>query len=96
LKDPVAVEGKPVLPKGTLVEGHLETIPARRMMRRGPLRMAFHRIKLPDGTVQPARFELSSTESDSAKTDRGNRPSHREQETFGNSTEWYGSGGKAG
>jgi hypothetical protein len=69
LKDPVAVEGKPVLPKGTLVEGHLETIPARRMMRRGPLRMAFHRIKLPDGTVQPARFELSSTESDSAKTE---------------------------
>jgi hypothetical protein len=69
LEDPVAVEGKPVLPKGTLVEGHLETIPARRMMRRGALRMVFDRIKLPDGTVQPARFELSSTESDSAKTD---------------------------
>jgi hypothetical protein len=28
LKDPVAVEGKPVLSKGTLVEGHPETIPA--------------------------------------------------------------------
>jgi hypothetical protein len=69
LEDPVAVEGKPVLPKGTLVEGHLETIPARRMMRRGALRMVFDRIKLPDGTVQPARFELSSTESNSAKTD---------------------------
>jgi hypothetical protein len=27
-----------------------------------------NRIKLPDGTVQPARFELSSTESNSAKT----------------------------
>jgi len=26
---------KPVLPKGTLVEGHLETSPARRPMRRG-------------------------------------------------------------
>ena len=51
------------------MEGHLETIPARRMMRRGALRMIFDRIKLPDGTVQPARFELSSTESDSAKTD---------------------------
>jgi hypothetical protein len=44
LEDPVAVEGKPVLPKGT--------------------------IKRPDGTVQRARFELSSTESDSAKTAR--------------------------
>jgi hypothetical protein len=69
LEDPVEVDGKPVLPKGTLVEGHLETIPARRMMRRGALRMVFDRVKLPDGTVQPARFELSSTESDAAKTD---------------------------
>ena len=69
LEDPVEVDGKPVLPKGTLVEGHLETTPARRMMRRGALRMVFDRIKLPDGTVQPARFELSSTESDSARTD---------------------------
>ncbi len=69
LEDPVEVDGKLVLPKGTLVEGHLETIPARRMMRRGALRMLFDRIKLPDGTVQPARFELSTTESDAAKTD---------------------------
>jgi hypothetical protein len=69
LEEPVAMDGKPVLPKGTLVEGHLETIPARRMMRRGALRMVFDRIKLPDGTVRPARFELSATESDSAKTD---------------------------
>ena len=69
LEDPVELEGKPVLPRGTLVEGHLETISARRMMRRGSLRMIFDRIKLPDGTVQPARFELSSTESEAAKTD---------------------------
>ncbi len=69
LEDPVAVDGNAVLPLGTLVEGHLETIPARRMMRRGALRMVFDRIKLPDGTVQPARFELSSTESNAAKTD---------------------------
>jgi hypothetical protein len=69
VEEPVEVDGKPVLPKGALVEGHLETIPARRMMRRGALRMVFDRIKLPDGTVQPARLELSATESNSAKTD---------------------------
>ncbi len=69
LDDPVEVDGKPLLPKGTLVEGHLETTPARRMMRRGALRMVFDRIKLPDGTVQPARFELSATESNATKTD---------------------------
>jgi hypothetical protein len=69
VEDPVEVDGQAVLPKGALVEGHLETIPARRPMRRGALRMVFDRIKFPDGTVQPARLELSSTESDSAKTD---------------------------
>ena len=69
VEDAVALDGKPVLPQGTLVEGHLETTPARRMMRRGALRMIFDRIKLPDGTVQPARFELSSTESKAARTD---------------------------
>jgi hypothetical protein len=69
LQDAVEVGGQPVLPAGTLVEGHLETIPARRMMRRGALRMIFDRVKLPDGTVQPARFELTATETKSAKTD---------------------------
>ena len=69
VEDPVEVEGKPILPRGALVEGHLETVPARRMMRRGALRMVFDRIKLPDGSVQPARLALSSTESNAAKTD---------------------------
>jgi hypothetical protein len=69
VEDAVEVQGKPVLPAGTLVEGHLETTPARRPMRRGALRMIFDRVKLPDGTVQAARFELSSTESNSARTD---------------------------
>ncbi len=69
LEDAVAVDGKPVLPQGTLVEGHLETTPARRMMRRGALRMIFDRLKLPDGTIQPAHLELASTESNAAKAD---------------------------
>jgi len=69
VEDAVAVDGKPVLPQGTLVEGHLETTPARRMMRRGALRMIFDRLKLPDGTVQPAHLELAGTESNAAKAD---------------------------
>jgi len=69
LEEAVEVDGKPVLPTGTLVEGHLETSPARRPMRRGALRMVFDRIKLPDGTVHPARFELSATESVFARAD---------------------------
>lgn len=69
VEEEVEVDGKPVLPKGALVEGHLETIPARRMMRRGALRMVFDRIKLPDGTVHPARLELLAMESNAARTD---------------------------
>ncbi len=69
VEDAVAVDGKPALPQGTLVEGHLETTPARRMMHRGALRMIFDRLKLPDGTIQPAHLELASTESNAAKAD---------------------------
>ena len=69
VEGPVEIQGKPVLPAGTLVEGHLETTPARHLMRRGSLRLIFDRIKMPNGTVQPARFELSSTESNSARAD---------------------------
>ena len=65
----VAVEGRPVLPEGSIVEGHLQTTPARRMMHAGALRMIFDRIKLPDGTIQGAAFELVTTESDSVKVD---------------------------
>ncbi len=65
----VAAEGKPLLPAGSIVEGHLQTTPARRMMHAGALRMIFDRIKLPDGTVHLAAFELVTAESDSVKVD---------------------------
>jgi hypothetical protein len=65
----VTVDGKPVLPEGSIVEGHLQTTPARRMMRAGALRIIFDRIKLPDGTVQGAGLELVTAESDSVKVD---------------------------
>ena len=97
LEDAVAVDGKPVLPQGTLVEGHLETTPARRMMRRGALRMIFDRLKLPDGTVQPAHLELASNR-EQCREDRQRRdgPSHGEQEAPGNPAGRNGAGGKAG
>ena len=69
VQTPVAVEGRPLLPEGSIVEGHLQTTPARRMMHAGALRMIFDRIKLPDGTIHPAAFELVTAESDSVKID---------------------------
>jgi len=69
LEQPVQVEGKSVLPQGSVVEGHLETVHARRIMRPGALRMIFDRVKLPDGTIQPASFVVVSSQSHSAKAD---------------------------
>jgi hypothetical protein len=69
LEHPVQVEGKTVLPQGSVVEGHLETVHARRIMRPGALRMICDRVKLPDGTIQRASLVVVSSESKSVKTD---------------------------
>ena len=63
------MEGTTVLPQGSVVEGHLETVHARRIMRPGALRMIFDRVKLPDGTIQRANFVVVSSESKSVKAD---------------------------
>jgi hypothetical protein len=64
-----AVEGRPLVPEGSIIEGHLQTTPARRMMHAGALRMIFDRIKLPDGTIQEAGLELLAAESNSVRVD---------------------------
>ena len=69
LEHPVQVEGTTVLPQGSVAEGHLETVRARRLMRSGALRMIFDRVKLPDGTIQRANFVVVSSESKSVKAD---------------------------
>jgi hypothetical protein len=69
LENPVQLEDTTVLPQGSLVEGHLETVHARRIMRPGALRMIFDRVKLPDGTIKRANFVLVSSESKSVKAD---------------------------
>jgi hypothetical protein len=69
VEQPVQIEGRVVLPQGSVVEGHLETVPARRMMRSGALHMIFDRVKLPDGTVRRADFVVVSSESNAARPD---------------------------
>jgi len=69
LERAVQVDGRTVLPSGTVVEGHLETIHARRIMRPGALRMIFDRVKLPDGTIQRASFVVVSSQRKSVKAD---------------------------
>jgi len=58
LEAPLGAAAQPLLPKGTLLEGHLDTKPARRLLKAGSLRMIFDRVKLPDGTVQRANISL--------------------------------------
>ncbi len=63
LEEPVAVNGQILLPKGTMFEGHLATVRARRRMRRGSVFMAFDRVVLPNGSARPVEVNLVSTES---------------------------------
>ena len=69
LEHPVHVDGTTVLPQGSVVEGHLETVHARRIMRAGALCMIFDRVKFPDGTIQRASFVLVSFDRKSVKAD---------------------------
>jgi hypothetical protein len=69
LEAPIEVAGTPVVAQGSILEGHLETTHARRPLRGGTLRLIFDRIKLPDGTIQPARVMLVQAESQSARAD---------------------------
>jgi hypothetical protein len=69
LENHVQLESTTVIPQGSVVEGHLETVHARRMMRPGALRMIFDRVKLPDGTIQRANFVVVRSESKSVKAD---------------------------
>jgi hypothetical protein len=69
LEHPVQVDATTVLPQGSVIEGHLETVHARRIMRPGALRMIFDRVKLPDGTIQRASFVVVSSKSKSVKAD---------------------------
>jgi len=61
------VRGRRVLVPGTLLEGRLESIPARRPLRAGSLRLLFDRVKLPDGTEEPISALLSAAYSDAVK-----------------------------
>jgi len=69
LDEPICAGGRVLLPAGTIVEGHIESKPARRLMRPGSLFMTFDRVILPNGEVQPANLHLVSSESAAVKAD---------------------------
>jgi hypothetical protein len=69
LDEPLAATAGTILPQGTLFEGHLETKPARRIMRPGSLFMTFDRLVLPDGNVQQVNLHLVSADSAAVKAD---------------------------
>jgi hypothetical protein len=69
LDDPVSNNGQVLLPAGSIIEGHVESKPARRLMRAGSLFMTFDRVILPNGEVQPANLYLVSSESTAVKAD---------------------------
>jgi hypothetical protein len=69
LDEPISIDGQVLLPAGTTIEGHIESKPARRLMRPGSLFMIFDRVILPNGEIQPASLHLVSSESAAVKAD---------------------------
>jgi len=68
LEEPAAKDGQAVLPKGTVFEGHLKTVHARRPMRSGLVFMVFDRMILPDAPVQAISANITATDSDAVNT----------------------------
>ena len=68
LEEPAAKDGQAVLPKGTVFEGHLKTVRARRPMRSGSVFMVFERMMLPGAPAQAVSANVTATDSDAVKT----------------------------
>lgn len=66
---PVVIQGCVTVPAGTIFEGHVQTHPARRMMRQGSMFMTFDRMILPDGKVQETDLHLVDADSPGIKAD---------------------------
>lgn len=69
LDQPLTLEGRVVLPEGTLFQGHIQTRPARRLMRAGSLFMTFDRMVLPDGGTQKVDLHLIDADTSAIKAD---------------------------
>jgi hypothetical protein len=70
LVEAIALNGQTIIPAGTLFEGSLTAVPARRLMRPGSLALVFEHIKLPQGKVQGIKLNLLAADSPAVKTDR--------------------------
>ncbi len=73
LDQPLSQEGQLLLPQGTIFEGHVQTRPARRMMRPGAMYMAFDRMILPDGVIQKIQLHVVDAQTTSVKADSEGR-----------------------
>lgn len=69
LEKPVEVDGEIALPEGTLFEGKVKTVHARRLNRPGSLLLTFQTIHLPDGSLEGADLSLATISSKSLKVD---------------------------
>ncbi len=73
LQESVQHDGKVILPADARITGHIETLHARRMMRRGAMYLAFDSINLPGGEVVPVHAYVVSADSPNLKRDAEGR-----------------------
>ncbi len=65
----VQENGATVLPEGTVFEGHVQAVRARRLQKSGSLRLVFDRLRLPGGALLPAHLSVVSVELRGAQVD---------------------------
>lgn len=69
LNEGLSRDGRVLLPQGTLLEGHLVTKHARRIMRSGSMLLSFDHLILPDGAAPAVSAYVVAADSTSLRTD---------------------------
>src|SRR5215469_6296495 len=73
LQEALQHDGKIVFPADTRITGHVETLQAGRMMRRGAMYLTFDSINLPNGETVPVHAYVVSADSPRLKRDAEGR-----------------------
>jgi hypothetical protein len=70
LSSPLHEDGATMLPEGTLFEGHLQAVRARRLQKGGSLRLVFDRLRLANGAILPVNLSVISLQLQGSKVDQ--------------------------
>jgi hypothetical protein len=62
LDQPVQFNGKVLIPSGSVFQGHVQSVKARRLQRFGSVRLIFDTVRLPNGTIEKVDLSVTNVE----------------------------------